>query len=95
MIKFYRTSKCTGCAAIQETLETLCIAHETVLLESPKDLPADLARGGPPPVLVDGEDVIHGSEEILSHLEELEGFKALWDRFQSDACYCDEEGNIE
>jgi len=70
MIEFFRTRKCKGCAAIQDALETLCIAHETVLLESAQDLPADLARGGPPPVLVDGEDVIHGSEGILAHLEE-------------------------
>jgi hypothetical protein len=50
MIKFYRMRKCTGCAAIQDALEELCIAH----------------------------------------LEELEQFKELWYKFQSDACYCDE-----
>lgn len=95
MIKFFRTSKCKGCAAIQEALDDLSIAHETVVLESPEDLPSELVRIGRPPILVDGRDVIEGSENIIAHLEELEQFKELWYKFQSDACYCDEQGNVE
>jgi glutaredoxin len=90
MIKFYRTRKCSGCAAIQDALEEICIAHETVVLESPEDLPPELANTGGPPILVDGLDVMVGSKNIIAHLEELEQFKELWYKFQSDACYCDE-----
>jgi hypothetical protein len=39
--------------------------------------------------------MIQGSDAIIKHLEELEKFKELWDKFQSYACYCDEEGNVE
>jgi hypothetical protein len=95
MIKFFRTSKCKGCAAIQDALEDLSIAHETVVLKSPDELPPELAGIGSLPILVDGQDVIDGSENIVAHLEELEQFKELWYKFQSDACYCDEQGNIE
>jgi len=95
MIKFYRTRNCSGCAAIQDALEQLSIAHETVVLESAENLPQELANTGRPPILVDGSDVITGSKDIIAHLEELEQFKELWYKFQSDACYCDEQGNIE
>ncbi|OHB80447.1 MAG: hypothetical protein A2Z25_08855 [Planctomycetes bacterium RBG_16_55_9] len=95
MIKFYRTRQCSGCAAIQDALEELCMAHETVVLESPNDLPPELADAGCPPILVDGRDVIQGSKEIIAHLEELEQFKELWYKFQSDACYCNEQGDID
>ncbi|MEJ2703188.1 MAG: glutathione S-transferase N-terminal domain-containing protein [Sedimentisphaerales bacterium] len=90
MITFYRTRKCPGCAAIQDTLEELCIAHETVVLESPNDLPPELASAGHPPILVDEHDVITGSKNIIAHLEKLEKFKELWYKYQSDACYCDD-----
>ena len=29
-------------------------------------------------------------QNIIAYLEELEGFKQLWYKFQSDACYCDQ-----
>jgi hypothetical protein len=90
MIKFYRTRKCSGCATIQDTLEELCIVHETLVLESPEDLPPDLVNKGGPPILIDDRQIIAGSKNIIAHLEELEQFKELWYKYQSDACYCDE-----
>jgi hypothetical protein len=47
------------------------------------------------PVMADGDEIIQGLDRIFHHLEELENFKAERDKFQSDACYCDDEGNIE
>jgi glutathione S-transferase len=95
MIEFYRMRRCKGCAAIQAALEDLGITHETVVLESPDDLPPEMASMGRPPILVDGRDAIAGSKNIVAHLEELERFKELWYKFQSDTCYCDDQGNIE
>ncbi len=95
MITFYRTRKCESCAAIQDALEELCVAHETLLLEAPEDLPAELAETCRPPVLVDGRDVLCGSAEIVAHLEKLERFKELWYKYQSDVCYCDEDDGCE
>lgn len=80
--------------AIQEVLKELCLAHDTVVLDSRQDLPDELRASGPPPVLVDDGEIIQGREKILAHLEDLAAFKDLWYKFQSDACYCDEEGNI-
>jgi len=40
---------------------------------------------------VDEEKVVQGSDPIVARLEEIEKFKELWDKFQNDACSCDEE----
>jgi hypothetical protein len=45
-------------------------------------------------VLRDGDEVFEGSKAVADHLEEMKEFKRQWYKFQSDACYCDEEGNI-
>lgn len=95
MIRFFRTRDCKGCAAIQEALEELSLAHKVVVLDSKNDLPGEFAAAGPPPVLMDDKETIQGRERILAHLEKLAEFRELWYKFQSDACYCDEEGGIE
>ena len=93
MITLYRTKDCPACTGIEETLRELSLAHEVVVVSGERDdrLP-DQSR---PPVLMDEGQVAQGSQAILAHLEELEGFKAQWERFQSDACYCDDQGNVE
>ena len=95
MITFFRTSDCPGCEAIEEVLEDLCIAHKVVLVPQsgvPDESMPDEAK---PPILVDDDKVIRGNKNIIAYLEELKGFKELWYKFQSDACYCDENGRIE
>ena len=95
MMTFFRTEDCEGCGTIQEALEQLCIAHETVVVGSEAELPAEAAGQGGPPILVDEQEVIRGSREIINHLEELERYKAQWYKYQSDVCYCDDEGDVE
>ncbi len=95
MLRFVRTAQCRKCDAIQETLESLCLAHDVRvgMTHGPRasGLPASVTA----PVLIDGDRVIEGDEPILKHLEELAAVKALWDKYQTDACYCDEEGRVE
>jgi hypothetical protein len=93
MLRFLRTRDCRGCQAIQGTLEELSLAHEVVVVSGPTD--AAMPPGNRPPLLVDEGRSIQGSEKIIAHLQELEGLKSQWERFQSDACYCDEQGNVE
>ena len=95
MITFYRIRPCNECDVIQDALREFCFVYETIILESPDELPSELAKAGPPPILVDERDVFVGAENIISHLEELDQFKELWYKYQSDACYCDEQGNVE
>jgi|GEM_PF-975058 len=98
MITLYRTTNCPRCGLIEDALGELAIACE-VVTGSADELAAGLASGGAepmppntrPPVLVDDGQVFQGSDAILEHLEELENFKELWYKYQSDACYCGEE----
>jgi glutaredoxin len=94
MMTFFRTEDCKGCGAIQEALRHLCMAHETVVVSSEAELPAEAAGHGGPPILVDEHEVIGGSRQIIDHLEELERYKSQWYKYQSDVCYCDDEGDV-
>ena len=89
MMTFYRNAGCNACESLEETLKELCIAYKIVVVdEKMKDkLPASTRA----PVLVDGQNIIQGNRNIATYLEKLEGFKALWEKFQSDVCYCDED----
>jgi glutaredoxin len=91
MITLFTTADCAECAEIEEMLDELRLAHQIVLRE-----PANASSGKPSaadsvPLLVDGKKMIPGSVVIREYLRDLAGFKAQWDKYQSDACYCDEE----
>jgi len=93
MITLYRTPDCPRCAGIQDTLEDLAIAQKVIEVDSVDEVPEKLEHGRLP-VLRDGDEVFEGSKAVADHLEEMKEFKRQWYKFQSDACYCDEEGNI-
>lgn len=95
MLCLYVSGECTECGEIQDRLEKLSLAHQVAPIgsvETGHDVPSGKARA---PLLRDGEKFYQGKAAILSHLEELEKFKQTWDKFQSDACYCDDQGNTE
>jgi glutaredoxin len=95
MIRFYRRRDCPLCADIQEAMERMVLAHEVIMVEKGRKEQAGLPAHVPLPVLMDEGKLIQGAENIKEHLERLEGFKAEWERFQTDACYCDENGEPE
>ena len=84
----YITTDCDTCTQVREALDELALAHETVIL--PAQGTSDRLPGGAePPVLVDDGRVIQGAGHIFAYLEELEEFKSVWLKYQSDVCYCD------
>jgi len=95
MFVLYVTPDCPRCSDIRSALEELAIAHRVVEVPGPPEGRTSPEGVSGPPALVDGDDVFQGSRAILDHLEEIERFKELWYKFQSDACYCDEEGNVQ
>jgi len=95
MLSFYRTKNCPRCEKIQEILRNLVIAHRVMFVQKEDEILETLPEPFKLPVLIDDDAVIQGSDEILKHLERLEEFKSLWDQYQSDACYCNEEENLE
>ena len=90
MIELYRRMDCPRCADIVDALEQLAIAFEVFTVAPGNPLPAMLPEGAHLPVLIDGEEVFQGSASIPHHLGETAAFKALWYKYQSDACYCQE-----
>lgn len=95
MIKFYITKNCPECTEIGELLLEMNIAHEVIKVDIDTLLDPGISDNYNLPFLIDGADTIQGTKNIKDHLEELGLFKAQWDKFQSDSCYCDEEGEIE
>jgi glutaredoxin len=98
MITLYRRRGCPQCSGIEEALKELTLAHRVIEVgkgEVGREMPEQPCGPSRPPVLIDEGKVFRGSKAILDHLEDLKGFRALWYKFQSDACYCDEEGNVE
>lgn len=94
MITLYRTNDSPEGREIESALKETCLAHKVVDLAGGRR-PAEVPDGATAPVLVDDGQVFRGTAEILPHLEELVAYRERWYKYQSDACYCDENGNIE
>ena len=91
MIVLYRPANCHSGANIQAALQDMVIAHQVVVVETdcwPDVLPANI----PLPALQDNGHLITGQAEIAAHLDQLAQFVADWRKFQSDACYLDDDG---
>lgn len=76
------------CSEIREALDATAMAYETIVLP-PQAWHEELPEGAEPPVLIDDEKVVQGSNDIFAYIDQLKGFKADWLKYQSDACYAD------
>jgi glutathione S-transferase len=92
VLVLYRTDECPRCTRIEQLLGELRTSHRVVAIDDPGQLPASLPRGTRLPALRDGGALVEGSRAILEHLDGTGAFEELWYKFQSDACYCDDEG---
>ena len=93
MIEFYRPVHCPDCTRIEETLRELVVAHKIIRLE-PGQSALTLAPGTPLPAIKDEGQIITGQTAIDAYLVDLEKIVTDWRRFQSDACYIDDDGGI-
>ena len=93
MIEFYKPTDCDNCETIEEALKEMVIAHKIILVE-PGQQPERLPMGTPLPALIDNGQVFSGRAALAEHLQELKKVVADWRRFQSDACYIDDEGEV-
>ena len=93
MIEFYRPADCDSCEEIEAALREMVVAYKVIVVkpgQRPDVLPADT----PLPALQDNGQIISGRTALTAYLHELEGIVADWRRFQSDACYLDDEGEV-
>ena len=93
MIEFYRPADCDSCEEIEAALQEMIIAHKVIVVK-PGQRPDTLPVNTPLPALKDNGQIISGRTALTAYLRELEEIVADWRRFQSDACYIDDEGEV-
>lgn len=93
MIELYRPVHCPDCTKIEEALKELVVAHKIITLE-PGRPATELTPDTPLPAIKDEGQIITGQAAIDAYLVNLEKIVADWRRFQSDACYIDDNGGI-
>lgn len=91
MIVLYRPPESSWADEIQDALDEMVIAYETECLDRNAALPDDVPEL---PALRDDDEVITGETALRDHLEDLRTLMSDWNRFQSDACYIEEDGSI-
>ena len=87
MIELFRPIDCPACTDIEATLQELVVAHKVIVVE-----PGQV--NVPLPALRENGRTVSGREAITAYLKDLEKFVADWQRFQSDVCYLDENGEV-
>jgi hypothetical protein len=93
VIRLYRPAEGNSNADIEEALREMVIAHEVIIVDA-NQIPDSLPPETQLPVLSDGSLLITGRADIEAHLKVLEQFVADWRRFQADACYLDDDGEM-
>ena len=91
MIVLYRRPADPWADEVQEALDDMVIAYETEVVRDAEAPPDDVPET---PALRDDGAVVTGEAALRDHLEELRRLMADWDRFQSDACYVEDDGSI-
>jgi hypothetical protein len=91
MVTLYRPPDDSWSDEIQDALDEMVIAYETEIIEAEAERPADVPSL--PALRSDGE-VVTGEAALRDHLDQLRALMADWDRFQSDACYIDDRGEV-
>ncbi len=93
MITFYALKNDPDCLDIKDTLDSLKTVHKIITVESKDDekLPEDKKA----PLIVYESETYQGIKEIYDFLEKQKEYEKQWYKFQSDACYYDDEGEIQ
>ena len=86
MIEVHVSSPHRGTTDIETALEDLVVAH-TVIDSRAADVPVEL-----PAVFENGR--WYGQADLGDYLTELRSTVALWRKYQSDACYIEDDGSI-
>ncbi len=92
MLRLYRPPKNKDADKVEEVLREMVLAYRVELIEP--GLRHGTEAGGTLPALRDGDHLVAGRDAILRHLSALESWVAEWRRFQSDACYLDDDGEV-
>lgn len=93
MIELYRHADCAECAEFEEKLKELVVAHRVIMVKADQP-PEQLPVGTSLPALKENGKIMTEPAAITAYLKELEKFVTDWRRFQGDACYIGDEGEV-
>jgi hypothetical protein len=85
MIEVRRAADSPVADSVESRLRDLVVAHRVVVV--------DAGAGSDLPLIRDGKVTVSGAE-IPAFLDQLTRDVAEWSRFQSDACYLEDDGSI-
>ena len=91
MVTLYRRPDNPWADEIQEALDDMVIAYETETIVDDQSLPDEVPTL--PALRTDGR-IVTGEAALRECLGDLRALMADWDRFQSDACYIDDDGTV-
>ena len=89
MIKLYREDSDLRADTIEAELRELVLGYDCVVINEKEA--AQLFDDATLPVITNNERTVSG-DDIPAYIKELKQLMRDWQRFQSDACYVDEDG---
>ncbi len=102
MITLYRIADCAACDEVETALRELVVAHKVVDVTQVEAAVATngIVKGAggtakldrPWPMVVDGDRVVSGQVALQEYLGELARELEQWRKYQTDACYVDDQG---
>jgi hypothetical protein len=95
MITLYIKEDCATCGELVDSLREISLAHNLVHVEFSNLRFIGKKQISNLPAITDGAKLIVGTAEVRNYIAKLEVIKAVWDRFQTDSCYCNQDGEIE
>lgn len=95
MIYLYRPENSAFCDEIETQLREMVLAHEVVIVEKPNELTRlGVSEEQKLPLLKENRNFFSGEDAVRTHVRYLEKVKNDWDRFQSDSCFCGDDGSV-
>ena len=89
MIKLYREDSDLRADTIEAEFRELVLGYDCVVINEKEA--AQLFDDATLPVITNNERTVSG-DDIPAYIKELKQLMRDWQRFQSDACYVDEDG---
>lgn len=93
MIELFFTPGDEEVVWVEAALKEMVVGYERVEL-APEDAESTLGKQVDLPAIRHDERLISGREGLLAYLNELERLVEDWRRFQADACYIEENGDV-
>jgi hypothetical protein len=84
-IELYRPAHSPAADDLETALRKLVVAHKVIVVN---------AAHTPLPAIHDEGQVITGPAALARYLQELEKIVADWRKYQGDACYINDDGEV-